>query len=144
MLVAAKVISTKALKLKDEILRQHKNGEMELTEEEEEKISKFTASETWSKTLAKDMGWKSRALHGEAGCVDHDAAAPGILEIREIIHGGKYSLENVYNMDETGLLFKCLPNRSYVSEDEVKTARGTKLMKAKSRVTLYVCTNAKC
>mmetsp|Transcript_29354 Transcript_29354/g.59097 ORF Transcript_29354/g.59097 Transcript_29354/m.59097 type:complete len:617 (-) Transcript_29354:2-1852(-) len=29
-----------------------------------------------------------------------------------------------------------------VSEDEVKTARGTKLMKAKDRVTLYVCTNA--
>ncbi len=45
-------------------------------------------------------------------------------------------------MDETGLFFKLLPNRSYVKEDKVKSARGTKLMKAKDRVTLYVTANA--
>jgi len=136
----------KAGKLKDELLDMHKNNKVNLTDEEVEKMQRFQASESWAKKLAKDRGWKSKALHGEAGCVDHEAAAPQILLIRSTIHGNvdgrTYRLENVYNMDETGLLYKCLPNRSYVSEDEVKTARGTKLMKAKDRVTLYVCTNA--
>jgi len=53
-----------------------------------------------------------------------------------------YPPENVFNMDETGLNFKILPNRSYVKEEDCKTARGTKLMKAKDRVTIFVTTNA--
>ena len=44
-------------------------------------------------------------------------------------------------MDETGLFFKLLPNRAYVKNEETKVAHGTKLMKAKDRVTVYVCTN---
>ena len=49
---------------------------------------------------------------------------------------------NVYNMDETGLFFKLLPNRSYIKADKAHAARGTKFMKSKNRVTLYVATNA--
>jgi len=145
-LYAGRVLSVKAGQLKDELLRMHADNKIELTDEEVKGLEKFKASESWATQLARDRGWKSKALHGEAGCVDHEAAAPQIQRIQSIIHGNahgrEYRLENVYNMDETGLLFKCLPNRSYVSEDEVKTARGTKLMKAKNRVTLYVCTNA--
>jgi len=144
--ITARVLSVKAATLRDELLDMHKNNIVNLTDEEVEKMKNFQASESWAKKVAKDRGWKSKALHGEAGGVDYEAAAPQILLIRRTIHGNidgrTYRRENVYNMDETGLLYKCLPNRSYVSEDEVKTARGTKLMKAKDRVTLYVCTNA--
>jgi hypothetical protein len=45
-------------------------------------------------------------------------------------------------MDETGLFFKVLPNCSYMKKSELETARGTKLMKAKGCVTLYITTNA--
>lgn len=81
-------------------------------------------------------------MHGEAGSVDINQ--PEIKEtINQIIEEiKKYGMNNVYNMDETGLFYKCLPNRCYVKEENVKTARGTKLMKAKDRLTLYVCTNA--
>ncbi len=51
-------------------------------------------------------------------------------------------MNNVYNMDETGLFFKLLPNSSYIKAEDRKTERGIKLMKAKGRVTLYVTTNA--
>ncbi len=53
-----------------------------------------------------------------------------------------YHIDHVYNMDETGLFFKVLPNRSYVKKSELETARGIKLIKAKDRVTLYITTNA--
>ena len=84
-------------------------------------------------------GWNSRRLHGEAGSVDKAAAEPLMERIRAAVQ--EYGLEYTYNMDETGLFFKLLPNRAYVKKEEVKVARGTKLMKAKDRVTLYVCTN---
>jgi hypothetical protein len=53
-----------------------------------------------------------------------------------------YNIDHDYNMDETGLFFKVLPNHSYVKKSELETARGTKLMKAKDRVIFYITTNA--
>ena len=45
-------------------------------------------------------------------------------------------------MDKTWLFYKVLPNCSYIKSENTCAARGTKLMKAKDRVTLYVATNA--
>ena len=48
-----------------------------------------------------------------------------------------------YNVDKYGLLFRCLPRRTYLASPETrKTARGCKAMKAKYRITGYACTNA--
>ena len=48
-----------------------------------------------------------------------------------------------YNVDKYGLLFRCLPRRTYLAPPETrKTARGCKAMKAKYRITGYACTNA--
>jgi hypothetical protein len=66
---------------------------------------------------------------------------PEIQQLRELIK--KYNLDNVYNMDETGLFYRQLPNRSSVRKNKAaRSARGTKSMKAKDRVTLYITTNA--
>ena len=54
-----------------------------------------------------------------------------------------YDMENIFNVDETGTFFRLLPKRTYLSTAENrKTARGTKAMKAKDRVSAYMCTNA--
>jgi len=45
-------------------------------------------------------------------------------------------------MDETGLLYKCLPSRSYVPRRDRRLARGSKPMRSMDRVTLVLCTNA--
>lgn len=45
-------------------------------------------------------------------------------------------------MDETGLLYRCLPSRSFVPRRDRRHARGTKTMRQKERVTLVLCTNA--
>lgn len=47
--------------------------------------------------------------------------------------------EQIYNADETGLLWKCLPQRTLVSCRE-KSAPG--FNKAKDRLTVLGCTNA--
>ena len=61
--------------------------------------------------------------------MDIDAVEPKIEKIRKKI--AEYDEDNVYNMDETGLFSKCLPDRSCVDAKDDKIARGTKLMKAK-------------
>ena len=71
--------------------------------------------------------------------MDLTAVADGIARLREEIY--KYDPENVYNMDETGLNFHLLPRQTYVHRSE-NNVRGTKSMKSKDRVTLYIATNA--
>jgi len=53
-----------------------------------------------------------------------------------------YEPDQIYNMDETGLFFRCLPNRAYVTSGRRRRARGTKAMKSKDRVTLVLACNA--
>lgn len=43
-----------------------------------------------------------------------------------------YDVDCIFNMDETGLFYKCLPNASYVTWDR-GDARGTKALVDKDR-----------
>ena len=97
----------------------------------------------WTKRFAKRNGLDSVILHGEAG--DVDLTNPAIVaRVNEIkLMTVAYDLENIYNMDDFELFFKCLPRRSYLAPSEKKKIpRGSKKMKAKDRITCYVCTNA--
>ena len=52
-------------------------------------------------------------------------------------------MENIFNVDEEDIFFRLLPKRTYLSRAENrKTAMGTKAMKAKDRVSAYMCANA--
>ena len=56
-----------------------------------------------------------------------------------------YDPSNVFNMDESDLCYKTIPNKSYVLQDEGdnrQIGRGCKAMKAKDRITVIFCTNA--
>jgi hypothetical protein len=107
---------------------------------EEQELSAFQASILWAGKVARQARWHSKALHWEAGSVEVDLVPDNIAKLRVEIN--KYGAENVYNMDETGLFYKLLPNRSYVKPEHHKDACGIKLMKAKDRVTLFIATNA--
>lgn len=58
----------------------------------------------------------------------------------EVIGGDNLVPEQVYNMDETGLNFKMLPTKTFVSSRETSSAPGFK--KNKERITVGVCCNA--
>jgi DDE superfamily endonuclease len=80
-------------------------------------------------------------LHGEAGDVQQDEVEPKMEQLRQQLES--YYPENIYNMDETGLNFRALPNRTYLATGENRRdIRGSKAFAAKDRLTLVLCVNA--
>jgi hypothetical protein len=124
---------------KEQLLTKHEESQF-LMQNKVDALTAFKASKSWSGKFAQKSGWCSIALYGEAGLVDIEAVQPLIVQLQELIK--TYHIDHVHKIDETGLFFKVLPNRSYVKKSELETARGTKLMKAKDCVTLYITTNA--
>ena len=62
-------------------------------------------------------------------------------EIREACK--KYPPSRIFNVDETGILWKLMPRRTYLSSrGNRKTVRGTKGMQFKDRVSAFMCANA--
>lgn len=111
------------------------------TDAERERYREFNASEGWVMKFVRRHNLKSLALHGEAGSVDDEAIADRIRVVRETC--AEYDPDRIYNCDETGFFYKVLPKVSYLAPHENrKTARGVKAMKAKDRVTAYMCTDA--
>ena len=110
-------------------------------EEEKARLKSFTASKKWCISFTKRHALRSVAMHGEAGSASPIEVAKEIAELREkLLH---YPVQNIYNVDETGLFYKLIPRRTYVLESEgKKSVRGTKAIKAKDRVTAFCCTNA--
>jgi len=79
-------------------------------------------------------------LHGQAGAVDTIAIERDLDKLQEELVAFKDY--DIFNMDVTGLFYRCLPSQSYVSNGARRTARGVKAMKAKDRVTVVLCCNA--
>ena len=107
----------------------------------EEKLSALKAGETWMKDFVKRNGLNSKVLHGEAGSVNHERIAEDMKAIREECRNDRK--ENIFNVDETGIQYKIVPQRTYLScKEDRKTARGTKDMHYKYRLFAFMCTNA--
>ena len=116
----------------------------EFIENSDEKYEKFTATNGWASRWVKRYSVSSVGLVGEAADVDPND--PAVVEqmagIRELLKDVK--MENVYNMDETGLYHRALPNRMYITPGENlnrRKLRGKKALKAKDRVSLLVAVN---
>lgn len=74
-------------------------------------------------------------VQGEAASADEKAATEFPKALAEIIEEGGYSAQQVFNVDETGLFWKRLPNRTYIAKEE-KSAPGHKV--GKERLTLLL------
>ncbi|XP_015910267.1 tigger transposable element-derived protein 1-like [Parasteatoda tepidariorum] len=101
-------------------------------------------------TFVASRGWFNRFKHrnnphnikitGEAASGDTKVAAEFPATLKTIIEQGNYPLELVFNVDETGLFWKRMPKRTFLSR-EGKRASGFKA--AKDRLTLLLGGNAK-
>ncbi|XP_042221707.1 tigger transposable element-derived protein 1-like, partial [Homarus americanus] len=67
-------------------------------------------------------------MTGEAASADTDSANKYPAELEKIIDEGGYSPEQAYNVDETGLFWKRMPARTFISTEE-KSAPGFKASK---------------
>uniref|UniRef100_K7F9R4 HTH CENPB-type domain-containing protein n=1 Tax=Pelodiscus sinensis TaxID=13735 RepID=K7F9R4_PELSI len=91
-----------------------------------------TASEgkSWFNRFKKRTNLHNIKVQGEAASADVSAASsfPKILE--DIIDDGGYLPEQIFNVDETDLFWKKMPERTYISKEE-KSAPGHKASKDK-------------
>lgn len=103
-------------------------------------LEAFTASQGWVQAFVKRNGLQSEALLGEA-CVNSKDVEAGLQTVRDACES--YGIENIFNVGEMGLFYRLLPKRTYLTSSENrKTARGTKDMKTKDRLSAYMCANA--
>jgi hypothetical protein len=102
----------------------------------------FTASNGWFSRFCSRFDIMRTQLKGEGGSVDMAKAEGELINLR--IRLDSYDPQNVFNMDETALFYRALPNSLYGRSKVItaKDVRGSAKMVAKDRVSLVVCTNA--
>ncbi|KAL7854460.1 hypothetical protein SRHO_G00166500 [Serrasalmus rhombeus] len=96
----------------------------------------FVASRGWFMRFKAHANFHNIKVQGEAASGDEKAASEFPKALPEIIREGGYCAEQV---DETGLFWKCMPNRTYIAKEE-KSAPGHKA--SKERLTLLLGGNA--
>jgi len=100
----------------------------------------FTASNDFFQNWARRHSIVNVALHGCRASANVAEAAARMDEIRRQLAGVDPDL--IYNVDETGRLFRSLPSLSFVPVDNRRTTRGSKAMTRTDRGTLTLCFNA--
>jgi len=103
-------------------------------------VPNFKASRSWVQRWTQRHNLTSVVLHGAGGSVNLEVTEERMATIRGIFQD--FQPENIFNMDGTGLFYRCLPKRSFVPAEQRRVARGTKSMKAKKRVTIVLAFNA--
>ncbi|XP_046386326.1 jerky protein homolog-like [Ischnura elegans] len=93
----------------------------------------------WLQKFKQRHGIRYLKVTGEKLSADHDAAEDYVNELAKLVDEHNLSPDQIYNMDETGLFWRCLPRNTFVCRDE-KTASGAK--ESMERVTIAACSNA--
>ncbi|XP_026576481.1 tigger transposable element-derived protein 1-like isoform X2 [Pseudonaja textilis] len=101
----------------------------------------FKASREWFERFCKKNGI---VRHGEAASSDTAAAAAAAAEafakdFAKFVEAKGYVPQQVFNCDQTGLFWKKMPKRTYITQEEMAMP-GHKPMK--DRLTLLLCANA--
>ncbi|XP_066959213.1 tigger transposable element-derived protein 1-like [Macrobrachium rosenbergii] len=129
--VSLGVIQEKARQLY-EAVAQKKKGEGSGSEP-------FVASRGWINRFRVRASLHNLKLQGEAASADKEAAQEFPSCLAGIIKDGGYTADQVFNVDKTGLFWKRVPSRTYISKEE-ETAPGHKV--SKERLTLLLGSNA--
>ena len=99
----------------------------------------FKASTGWLEKFKTRHGIRNLSIQGEKLSAAEETVEPFLQKLHQVMEEKGLTTEQIYNADETGLLWKCLPDRTLVSCRE-KSAPGFK--KSKDRLTVLGCTNA--
>ena len=99
----------------------------------------FKASTGWLEKFKTRHGIRNLSIQGEKLSAAKETVEPFLQKLHKVIEEKNLIPEQIYNANETGLLWKCLPQRNLVCCRE-KSAPGLK--KAKDRLTVLGCTNA--
>lgn len=102
-------------------------------------IGDFRASDGWLQRFKNRYGVRFLKICGEKLSSQPELIDPFKDTLRKLIREHGFNEHQIYNADETGLFWRLLPDKTYVSLAE-KTAPGLKI--AKQRITFLGCVNA--
>ena len=119
------LIKQKALKIYNHL---KENGESSVN-------PNFLASNGWLEKFKRRFSLHSMKIQGEIASADHEAARTYPEKFKKIIEEQGYTAHQIFNADETGLWWKKMPSRTFISKNE-KTAPGFKV--SKDRITLLL------
>ncbi|KYO35403.1 tigger transposable element-derived protein 1-like [Alligator mississippiensis] len=88
----------------------------------------FKASQGWLNSFRNCFNLKNMQTTGEAASANEQAAKVYPKQLKKIIEEKGYLSEQVFNADETGLFWKKMPNRTYISKSK-RQAPGFKVAK---------------
>ena len=99
-------------------------------------LDDFQASQGWLQSWLKREGLSWSLLCGESASVSQEVVDDFSNRIPEITEG--YKPEDIFNMDESALFYRSLPNRSFAPKGS-KSHGGRK---RKDRITMVLCLSA--
>lgn len=111
----------------------------QLHQQIKEANSDFFASDGWLEKFKKRYGIRLIAISGEKLSSQQELVEPFKILLKNKIEEMGLCEEQIYNADESGLYWKLLPEKTYVSISE-KQAPGRK--SEKERITFLACANA--
>lgn len=100
---------------------------------------KFDASSGWLTRFKQRHGIRELQIQGESLSGDNAAAEEFQHQFNEFVINENLLPEQIYNVDESGIYWKCLPTKTLAFESE-KSAKGHKV--SKDRFTAMCCSNA--
>ena len=130
--ISREFICHKALKIYQDLTKDTP-GTRSASEED------FKASRGWFSKFRKSAGLHNVIRHGEASSANKAEAEKFSIEFSKKMADKGYLPQQIFNGDETGLFWKKMPNRTYISKEEA-TLPGHKPMK--DRYTVLLCANA--
>ena len=98
----------------------------------EQHMDDFKASEKWVLGFKKKYGIRSLSLQGEAASVDGATVEEYKVRFQDLLK--EFNPSDIFNLDETGLFYKLLPNRTLCSEAKAKGMKSSK-----ERVSVVFC-----
>ena len=125
------IIQEKAREIFEKLKRQTPGSSSEELE--------FKATTGWFARFRRRSGIKHVVMHGESASADKEEAEKFCRKFQEFIKKEEYRPEQIFNCDETGLFWKRMPNRTYITKDK-KSLLGHKPMK--DRLTVLLGANA--
>lgn len=96
-------------------------------------------SDGWLSGFKKRHGIRKVDISGEKKSADSESADEYSAFFEDFIKEHNIDLDNVYNADETGVYFRCLPTSTLAGPTEM-SVHGFK--KNKNRITILTCANA--
>ena len=101
-------------------------------------LKEFSASNGWLDSFSARHQLRYGTLHGQSAGVDSDVCDQWRHQLPCLCEG--YSMRDIWNIDETGIFFRTVPNKSFIRHGEVP--HGTKAQTLKERFTVLLCCNA--